>query len=70
MNTLHTPESYGSRRTDPLLTQNDIAELLRVSRWTVARLIKRGDLRGVRVGDRLRFTQDEIRAFLERETSP
>ena len=70
MNTPHSPERYAPPGTDPLLTQQEVAAVLRVSRWTVARLIERGDLRGVRVGARRRFRRDEIEAFLDREASP
>ena len=55
------------RQDERLLTQSDVADLLSVSRWTVARLIRRGDLHGVRVGDRLRFRQTELEAYLNRE---
>lgn len=49
-----------------LLTIADVRELLQVSRSTVYELIKRGDLVPIRVGERLRFSPADIRAYLER----
>lgn len=66
MSTTHAPGSYSQRTTEPLLTQADLAEYLNVSRWTVARMISRGDLPAVRVGDRRRFRREDVDAFLER----
>ena len=66
MPTLHTPEGYRRDRPERLLTQADVADLLQVSRWTLARVIRRGDLVGVRVGDRLRFRRNDVDAYLER----
>ena len=49
----------------PLLSLNDVARVLRVSRPTVYALIRRGDLRPIRVSERLRFEQADVRAYLE-----
>ena len=68
MKTAHSPERYSAAMTERLLTQADVADVLRISRWTVARLIARGELSGVRVGDRLRFRARDIDAYLERGT--
>ena len=65
MSTIHAPSGYAPGRSS-LLTQADVADLLQVSRWTVTRLIRRGELRGVRVGERLRFRPADIDAYLER----
>jgi excisionase family DNA binding protein len=56
----------------PLLSINEVARLLSVSRRTVYALIRRGDLAPIRVGERLRFEQADVRAYLERnrETTP
>jgi excisionase family DNA binding protein len=49
-----------------LLTQANVADLLQVSRWTVARLIRSGELRVVHVGDRRRIRPEDLDAYLER----
>jgi len=49
-----------------LLSINQAAELLGVSRRTVYRLARRGDLVPSRVGERLRFRTNEIDEYLER----
>lgn len=67
MSSIHAPERYSIDTTERLLTQAEVADVLRVSRWTVARLIGRGELRGVRVGDRLRFRRREIDEYLDRD---
>lgn len=59
------------RLVDPteLLTSAEAAQLLRVSERTVKRLLERGDLPFVRVGDRRRFIEaSEVRAFIARNT--
>lgn len=40
--------------------------MLRVSRPTVYALVRRGELEPIRVGERLRFEQGDIRAYLTR----
>lgn len=57
---------------EPLLTVSDVRDLLRISRSSVYQLIRRGDIVPVRVGNRLRFTPDEIRRYLDgsRGTAP
>jgi excisionase family DNA binding protein len=67
MSTIHAPKGYDPHTTERLLTQSDVADVLRVSRWTVARLVSRGELRGVRVSERRRFRKEEIDAYLDRE---
>jgi excisionase family DNA binding protein len=56
----------------PLLSINEVAELLGISRPTVYALIRRGELVPIRVGERIRFDPADIRAYLERnrEISP
>jgi excisionase family DNA binding protein len=56
----------------PLLSINEVAELLGISRPTVYALIRRGGLVPIRVGERIRFDPADIRAYLERnrEISP
>lgn len=54
----------------PLLTVNQVAAVLGISRPTVYALVRRGELRPTRVGERLRFDQDDIRAYIERNREP
>jgi excisionase family DNA binding protein len=49
-----------------LYTVDDVAALLAVSRKTVYRLTRRGELVPSRVGERLRFRPSEIDDYLER----
>jgi excisionase family DNA binding protein len=59
---LTTPQDVLS----PLLSINEVAELLGISRPTVYALIRRGELVPIRVGERSRFEPADIRAYLER----
>jgi excisionase family DNA binding protein len=47
-----------------LLTVNEVADLLRVSRMTVYRLIKEGELKALRVGRNYRLREDDVDAYL------
>jgi excisionase family DNA binding protein len=49
-----------------LLTVTQLGRHLGVSKWTVYRLVRSGELRAVRVGERLRFRPSDIDAYLER----
>lgn len=51
---------------DSLLTKNDAARILNCKLWTVDRLIDRGELPFVLVGERKRITRDDLYAFIER----
>ena len=48
----------------PLLSADDVARILNVSRITVYRLGKRGELGVKKVGSKLRFDLEEIEKFL------
>ncbi len=61
----HTPEGYAASRTDRLLTVDEMADLLHVSRPTLYRLIRIGALSPVRIGRRFRFEPAEIRRYLD-----
>jgi excisionase family DNA binding protein len=50
----------------PLLSINEVAELLGISRPTVYALIRRGELVPIRVGERARFAPADVAAYLER----
>lgn len=49
------------------MTIADVGEALRISRAGVYRLLERGDLIAIRVGERPRFAADDVRAFLDRQ---
>jgi excisionase family DNA binding protein len=49
-----------------LFNTKEAGERLRVSESTVRRLFRRRQLNGLKVGRGLRFTQEEILAFIER----
>ena len=50
-----------------LMTVVEVAAYLRVNRFTVYRLVERGELPGVKVGDLWRFKERDIEAWLERQ---
>ena len=55
-------------RTDPisrLLTVAEVANVIRVSRMTVYRLIRRGQLKAIRVGRNYRVRSDDLNDYLE-----
>ena len=47
-----------------LLTVNEVADLLRVSRMTVYRLIKTGDMPAIRVGRNYRLREEDVHRYL------
>lgn len=53
-----------------LLTVREVADVMRVSTMTVYRLIRSGDLHGVRVGRSWRLRGAEIDAYLNRDLDP
>jgi excisionase family DNA binding protein len=54
----------------PLLSINEVATLLGISRKTLYALIHRGELVSIRVGERARFEPADVRAYLERNREP
>ena len=55
-------------RTSPmsrLLTVGEVATVMRVSRMTVYRLIRRGQLKAIRVGRNYRVREDDLSEYLE-----
>jgi excisionase family DNA binding protein len=56
-------------RTNPgltrLLTVAEVASVMRVSRMTVYRLIRRGQLKAIRVGRNYRVRTDDLDEYLE-----
>jgi excisionase family DNA binding protein len=49
-----------------LVDRESLAEYLRLSTDTIDRLVKAGKLPCVRIGHQVRFTLDDVEAFLER----
>ena len=47
-----------------LLTVNEVADLLRVSRMTVYRLIKEGDVPAFKVGRGYRLREEDVHSYL------
>ena len=66
--TSHTPSIRTGR--DVLLTVNELAQHLGISRWTVYRLVRSHELPAVRVGERIRFRPADVDAYLERGAGP
>jgi excisionase family DNA binding protein len=62
---LQTPQYVGSR-IEKLLTIADVARVLGISRASVYRLMRSGELSAIRVGKRARFEPTDVRAYLER----
>lgn len=48
-----------------LLTVAEVATLMRVSRMTVYRLIRRGQLKAIRVGRNYRVRENDLSEYLE-----
>ncbi len=47
-----------------MLTVNEVADLLRVSRMTVYRSIKQGEMAALRVGRNLRLREEDVHSYL------
>ena len=56
-----------TNRLDKLMTVDEVAAYLRVNPMTVYRMVNRGALPGVKVGDLWRFTERDIAAWLARQ---
>jgi excisionase family DNA binding protein len=53
--------------TQPLFTVTTLCECLAISRATLYRLIKRGEIEPIRIGTLTRFTSTEVERFLTRQ---
>jgi excisionase family DNA binding protein len=53
------------RRGSDLLSVNELARHLGISKWTVYRLVRSREIRSVRVGERIRFRPEDVEAYLE-----
>lgn len=47
------------------MTVNEVAQLMRVSKMTVYRLIKQGDLPAVRIGRGYRLREEDVHRYLD-----
>jgi excisionase family DNA binding protein len=57
---------YAGARLEPLLSLDQVGELLGVSRKTVSRLALAGELPTVRVGRSVRINPEDVRGYVER----
>jgi excisionase family DNA binding protein len=67
MSTLYEPQTT---RLERLLSINEVAATLGISRATVYRLVSAGDLAPIRVGAHARFSPADIRAYIDRHREP
>jgi excisionase family DNA binding protein len=68
-----TKDEKRMARTSPisrLLTVAEVATMMRVSRMTVYRLIRRGQLNAIRVGRNYRVKEDDLQRYLEAQVVP
>jgi len=47
-----------------MTTVDELAAKFRVSRWTIYRLVKSGEIGCVRIGATIRFTEAQVRMFV------
>jgi putative molybdopterin biosynthesis protein len=47
-------------------TVEEVASILKISEQTVRNLIKRGELKAIRVGGQFRITQEELNRYLQK----
>jgi putative molybdopterin biosynthesis protein len=57
--------TYNHYMESVLLTAEDVAQQLRIKKYTVYELIKRGELPSSKVGKQVRVSQEDIRRYLE-----
>jgi len=50
------------------LSAQDVADMLGVSKNTIYNMIKKGELTSYKVGRKVRFTEDEVKAFINRQS--
>jgi putative molybdopterin biosynthesis protein len=65
----HDAPQYDLPPTERLLTINEIADRLAISRDTVYRVLVR-EIPSYRVGERLRFKASDVDAYVERNRTP
>jgi len=59
----------GSRMNDQMYTPDEIATIFKISKHTVYELIKRGELRAFKVGNKMRIEQAEVDRYKESMTA-
>jgi len=57
----------GQSRVNRLLTVKEVAELLRISRFSVYNMVKRGELSAVKVLNKFRFDMNSVEQYLEKQ---
>ena len=57
-----------ARRDSDRMTVEEVATVMRVSRMTVYRLIRRGQLKAIRVGRNYRVREDDLNEYLEEQS--
>jgi len=62
-------EGYESQRS-ALLSVDEVGEFLGISRSGVYRLVRSGEVPSYRVGERLRFRQEEIDTYVDQRKRP
>jgi excisionase family DNA binding protein len=55
---------------DNLLTVRDVLRRLNISRTTLWRLVKNGEIGIVQVGKQIRFKHEQVEAFIRKNTVP
>lgn len=51
---------------EKLLSLKEVADHLQLSERTIFNLIKRGDLEGIQIGKRWRFSPETVQAYMDR----
>ena len=54
---------------DKLLTIDEVAQYLRLDRYTIYRMAERGELPGAKIARRWRFGEADLRAWFEQQKS-
>ena len=55
---------------DPMMTVEDVAQILNVSEASIRRWLRNGSLTGVRVGDQWRIERTDLEEFIKRNKRP
>lgn len=58
--------SPGDMSEKKLMTVAEVAQMMRVSKMTVYRLVHSGELPALRVGRSFRVTEDDVNAYLQK----
>ena len=61
----YNPPSVAQFREARFVTVSEVAQLMRVSKMTVYRLIKQGDLPAFRVGRGYRMREEDVHRYLD-----